>query len=429
MVKSPKKWLILTQYYPPEMGAPQIRLSEFAKELRALGHQVKVLTGMPNYPSGIIHKNYKKRLWMKEKIANIDVMRVWLYPAAGKKPFKRLMNYLSFTCTATLAILMGASKDVDIVFVEAQPITLAIPALYLKYIKKIPYIYNTPDLQIENAHEDKWIGLSLLIRAARQLESFLMRQSLSVSTVTHAFIEHFHKNRGIPYTQLSFFPNGADTQSLKKIAPDIEYQISLGIAQGKKIFTYAGTHAHYQGLETIIQAANIIKDRTDIVVVMVGQGPVRDTLIKMAQEQQLSNIIFTQSPFSDMAKLMSFTTAALVVLKNLPSSEKMRLSKTIPPLACGVPVIYAGKGESAQLLNTHHMGITVAPEDPQALAKSIVYLADNKEQVRQMGVAGQNYVCQHLSWSVVVSNWLKQIDLSLVHASNSNTNKQAKAIS
>ena len=156
------KWLILTQYYPPEVGAPQIRLSSLAKELRLLGFEVEVLTAMPNYPAGKIFAGYEGRVWMRETIDGVKIKRTWVYPATGKKARLRLANYLSFTFTAMLAALFGPRPDVMIV--ESQPLSLGIVGILMKLLRGVPYIYNVPDLQIDVARQLGFMSDGLFFR-------------------------------------------------------------------------------------------------------------------------------------------------------------------------------------------------------------------------------------------------------------------------
>jgi len=140
MSKTPQfqDWLIVTQYYHPELGAPQIRLRAFAKELPRLGRRVTILTGMPNYPEGVIHAGYHGKLRLTDKVDDIKVKRIWLYPAGGKKPFKRLLGYLTFTFHALDHL--GLVRDKQIVFIEAQLITRVLYGLLAHWIFKVPYI-------------------------------------------------------------------------------------------------------------------------------------------------------------------------------------------------------------------------------------------------------------------------------------------------
>ena len=402
-----RRVVILTQYYPPEPGAPSIRLSAMARELSRAGCDVRVLTGMPNYPTGKIRPGYENRITMRETIDNVPVRRAWLYPATGKNPLRRLLNYLSFTVSGT--VMLATEPAADLVFVEAQPITLAVPALINRVLRGTPYVYNTPDLQVEYADEDRWVGARLLIRGARGLEALLMRRALAVSTVTHAFIDHFHQERALRREQLTFLPNGADTERLRPLPRDTALAARLGVGD-RKVFTFAGTHAPYQGLEVILDAAKLLRHRNDIVFLMVGEGPVRAQLIDRAAAEGIDNVLFRSSPFDEMAGLMSVTWASLVVLRKMRIATKMRLSKAIPPLACGVPILYAGWGETAGIVERERVGLTIEPENPRALAQAVERLADDSALRNELGSRGRALAVREFSWSYLVGDWLRQIE-------------------
>jgi glycosyltransferase involved in cell wall biosynthesis len=376
------------------------------RELKRMGCEVSVITGMPNYPVGKIYPGYEGRLTSTEEIDGVPVRRMWLFPAAGRSAARRLFNYLSFTATGALALLFKG--NVDLVFVEAQPVTLAVPAFLNRLVRRVPYIYNTPDLQVEYAAEDRWVGLRMLIHCARALEVFLMKRAFSVTTVTHAFIDHFVNERKIPRERMSFLPNGADTERLRPLPRSKELAEKFGVGD-RKVFTFAGTHAPYQGLEVILEAAKLLRDRKDIVFLMVGDGPVRKQLIDQAEREGIDNILFRTSPFDEMPQLMSLTWASLVVLRKLQIAHKMRLSKAIPPLACGVPLIYAGWGETAEIVERDGVGLRVEPENPEALAAGVRRLADNPELRNAMGRRGRAVAEREFSWSFIVADWMRQL--------------------
>jgi glycosyltransferase involved in cell wall biosynthesis len=403
-----RNWLIVTQYYHPEPGAPQIRLRALVKELTRLGRQVTVLTGMPNYPEGSIYEGYRGKLSLTDEVDGIPIKRIWLYPAGGNNSFRRILNYLSFTFHTLL--YLGMARRKQIVFIEAQPITLALYGLLAHWIFKVPYIYNTPDLQVEIAAERAWIG-GWFVRLAKSLESFLMIQAYSVATVTHAFIEHFIKARGIPEERMSFLPNGVDLEHLCPLPYNQEYAKRMGVI-GRKVLTYAGTHADYQGLDVILDTAKRLKHRSDIVFLMVGKGPERQRLIDRAKSENIANVLFKDSPFEESSFLMSISYGFLVVLRNIPAAQKMRLSKTFPPLACGVPVIYAGVGESAEIIRNNGCGIVALPEDPASLADAVLELVDAPERRDAFSKAGLKLVEREFSWKTIVTNWLQQLERS-----------------
>jgi glycosyltransferase involved in cell wall biosynthesis len=236
-----------------------------------------------------------------------------------------------------------------------------------------------------------------------------MRRALSVTTVTHAFIEHFQREQGISRGRLSFLPNGADTERLRPLPRDKNLAGKMGVGT-RKVFTFAGTHAPYQGLHVLLQAAKCLQHRSDIVILMVGNGPLRQPLIEQAQREHIDNVLFDSSPFEEMPQLMSITYASLVVLRPLAISKKMRLSKAIPPLACGVPLIYAGWGETADIVKREGVGLTVEPEQPIALAAAIERLADAPDLRDLMGERGRALAEREFSWSFLVADWVRQIE-------------------
>lgn len=403
-----RRVLVLTQYYAPESGAAPIRLRAVVRELVRLGVEVRVLTGMPNYPTGRIYHGFERRWRMHEHIDGVPVTRVWLYPAAGRGALRRLLNYLSFTTSSLIALAFQPRADV--VFVEAQPLTLGVPALLNKWLRGVPYIYNTPDLQVEYAGEDQWVGIRALIACARALEGVLMRQALAVSTVTHAFIEHFHREHGLPRERLTFLPNGADIELLRPLPYDEALAAALGV-DGRTVFTFAGTFAPYQGLEVILEAATLLRHRRDLLFLMVGDGPVRQPLADEARRRGLDNVRFRPTiPMAEMPALMSVSWAALVVLRKLRIATKMRLAKAVPPLACGVPLVFAGWGESADLVEREQVGVLVPPEEPQALAHAIERLADDAAGRQAMSVRARALAEREFSWTLIVGNWAKEID-------------------
>jgi glycosyltransferase involved in cell wall biosynthesis len=410
-VKEPiSRWLMLTQYYPPEIGAPQIRLRSVAQNLRRHGIEVEVLTALPNYPAGKIFPGYTGRWHVREEIDGIAVRRTWVYAGTGKSAAIRLANYLSFTCTALLATLTGPRPDV--IFVESQPLSLGLIAILMKWLRGVPYIYNVPDLQIDVAQQLGFMHNRSFLRVAVALENFFLHQSWKISTVTHRFIEHFH-NRGLPRTQITFLPNGPDTEFLKPQPPSRDL-LDRWRLHGKKVFLYVGTHAYYHGLDTLIEAAALLREHSDIIFLMIGDGPERARLKQLSVDRGLTNVIFGQSPYEEMDQLYSIAYASVATLRKMEVAQSMRLSKVFPSLSCAVPVIYAGVGEAAELLKAHKCGVAVEPEEPALLAQAIASMASDQTMQYAMGCAGRAFVEREYSWSTLVARWLEELGLSHV---------------
>jgi colanic acid biosynthesis glycosyl transferase WcaI len=398
------RWLILTQYYPPEIGAPQIRLRSLTRVLRSVGLKVNVLTALPNYPAGKIFPKYVGRWRVREEIDGVPVQRTWVYAGTGRSAIVRLANYFSFTTTSLLAALTGPRPD--ILFVESQPLSLGIVGILMKSLRGVPYVYNVPDLQVSVAEQMGFLRNRTLLRIAKALEDFFLRESWTVSTVTHGFIDHFEQ-RGLPRAQLSFLPNGADTEFLRPQRPSQRLLDSWNL-HGKKVFLYVGTHAYYHGLETLIEAAGLLND-PGISVLMVGDGPERARLRQLSAEKGLNNVVFGESPYEEMDELYSIAYASVATLRKIGVAKDMRLSKIFPSLSCGKPVIYSGEGEAAELLQHNECGLVVEPENPQRLADAISRLAAEPSLQTRMGLAGRAFVEKEYSWSVIVTRWLSEI--------------------
>jgi glycosyltransferase involved in cell wall biosynthesis len=409
MVITPgRRWLIISQYYPPEIGAPQIRLRSVARELRRHGIDVEVLTALPNYPAGKIFPNYRGRWTVRETIEDVPVTRTWVYAGTGKSKVVRLANYFSFTMSALIALLIRPQPD--LIFVESQPLSLGLVAVMIKWLKGVPFIYNVPDLQVDVAREMGFMSNRRLLQLAFRLENFFLSRAWKISTVTDQFIEHFH-DRGFSRKKISFLPNGADTEFLRPKKPSKEL-LDRWSVHDKKVFLYVGTHAYYHGLETLIDAADLLRERRDIVFIMVGDGPERSRLKEICIAKQLQNVIFATSPYEEMDQLYSIGYASVATLRNIEVAKGMRLSKVFPSLSCGVPVVYAGFGEAAELIVRNNCGIVTTPEKPALLANAISDLASQPALRSELGRNGRTLVEKEYSWSAIVKNWLFEIGVA-----------------
>jgi len=395
----------LTQYYYPELGAPQIRLRHFVRELHNKGIPVEVLTAMPNYPAGRIFPGYQRRAWARELLDGVRVRRVALVPGSGRSTLLRLANYLSFTSTSLVAALAG--RRPGLLFVESQPLSLGLVALALKRLFRVPYIYNVPDLQIDVARDLGFVSNRRFLELAQRLEDYLSRQAWMVSTVTPGFIEHF-ADRGVERRRISFLPNGADTEFLRPLPPSQPLLQRWGL-QGKKVFLYVGTHAIYHGLDTLIEAADLLRDDSSIAFLFIGDGPERAPLKQLAAERGMRNVVFGESPYEEMDQLYSIAYASLAALRKMTVSSSMRLAKVMGSLSCGVPMIYAGEGESAELLAEHGCGVAVPPGEPALLAAAIRDLAGDPERREAMSKAGRALAEREYAWSSIVERWLGQV--------------------
>lgn len=411
-----KRWLVLTQYYPPEIGAPQIRLRTLARQLKAQGIDVEVLTAMPNYPAGKIFPGYEGKWRMSDVVDGVRVRRTWVYAGTGRSAWVRLANYLSFTFSALLSALTGSRPDV--LFVESQPLSLGIVGVLMKYLRGVPYVYNVPDLQVQVAEQLGFMRNGLFLRLAFALENFFLRESWKVSTVTHKFIEHF-EGRGLSREKITFLPNGADAEFLSP-RPASQSLLDRWGLHGRKVLAYVGTHAYYHGLDVLVEAAHLLRSHPEISFLMIGDGPERKRLRERCQEIKLTNVVFGESSYDEMDQLYSIVYCSIATLRRMDVAQGMRLSKVFPSLSCGVPVIYSGVGEAAELIELNKCGVVVEPENALRLAEAISGLASHPEIRNQMGRAGRALVTSEYDWSKIVQRWLQELgaERTLVEASS-----------
>lgn len=401
--------LMLTQYFPPETGAAQVRLFEVAKAIRNQGHHIEVVTAFPNHPTGVIPPEYRGKFFMKDELEGIPVYRTWIYPVQRGRFWKRLLNYFSFVFSATYGILRAGKADY--IFVESPPLFIGFTTLFAKWVKGAKVIFNVSDLWPESAVSLGLVTNKQMIALAEGLERTMYNTSWRISTQTEGIIETL-KSRKISKEKIVFLPNGVDPDLFAPQDPDQELMKKLDL-QGKYVILYAGTMGYAHGLEVALQAAQILeKNDQDIAFLMVGDGSERPRLEEMAREMNLTNIRWVEfQPITEMKRYYSLSSINLSTLRRYKLSEGVRPSKVFPGLASAKPLIYVGEGEGAKVVQESGGGIVIPPENPELLAQTILEMKNDSKRCIEMGLRGREFVIKKYSWKAIVSKWL--IDLGL----------------
>jgi len=404
------RFLVFTQYFPPEVGASQARLSAFVRELKSLGHEVEVITGFPNHPTGRIFPEYRGKFYVREEWEGIPVHRVWLYPSTGAG-LKRMLNYLSFTLTSLWGFLKAQRPDY--IFVESPPLFLSVPAWLVSRFWGVPFIFNVADLWPDSVKELGLMSNRFILRIAEWLELWTYRRAAYVNAVTEGIKTSLIDNKSVPRSKILFLPNGADvTLYDKRCVGNDQLLARFGLPNGAKVVLYAGTHGFAHGLETAIKAAKILKDKApEVRFMFVGGGSEKDKIISFANEIGCSNVLFKDPmPQNELVDLYCLAHVGLVMQRNLPFFEGHRPAKTFTYMAASKPVIFSGLGEGARLVEEARAGLVVPPEDPEALANAVKTLVENPQLAEELGRNGRRYVEEHLSWSALVQDWLEQLE-------------------
>ncbi len=402
------RFTILTQYFPPEVGAPQVRLREIALELQRQGHEVTVVTAMPNYPVGKVFPEYRWRVLSRETVCGLPVIRSWIYPATGRNILRRLLNYFSFTISSFFGCWLAPRPD--LLLVESPPLFLGITAYLISRLRRIPYIFNVSDLWPDSAKELGIIENQTLLSVTAKLERFLYRKAWKISGQTLGILDRIEV-KGIPRSHLVFLPNGVNLEAFKRVP--VNGEVNKWVNPGQIPFVYAGTHGFAQGLDVIIEAAKILREHEQLVFLFIGEGPDKKRLQQLAGQYRLQNVRFIPAqPVEKMAAFFSCSRASIVPLKKMDLFKGARPSKIFPSLACQTPIIYCGEGEAADLIREENCGRVVPPEFPERLAEAVLDLARDTCLADRMGENGRAFVEMHYTWSKIVHEWLMGLGVS-----------------
>src|SRR5438477_5070154 len=393
----------LTHYFPPEVGAPQARLCELARRLTDLGIEVTVVTGFPNYPTGVIFPGYRGRLTMEEQLDGVRVLRTPVFATPNRGFVRRILNHLSFAFSSLLALRRAGPTDV--IFVESPPLLIGFGALAFHWVKRAPYIFNVSDIWPQSAVELGALRNRFAIRLAEALELYLYPHAARVTAVTPGMVDRLAA-RGIPREKLFLLTNGVDTSVYTPAAPDHELARRLGI-DGHKVFLYAGTHGMAQGLDVILDAAKMTTN-TDVLYVLAGEGAEKDALVARAAKLGLANVRFIPNqPKAVMPALLNLAYATIIPLKRLDLFKSALPSKMFESMASARPIVAALWGEAATLVEAAGCGVVVEPEDAAAIHAAVEKLAADPELTRQLGESGRRYAIEHFERKDIAQRFME----------------------
>jgi len=400
------RFMVLTQYFFPEVGATQARLDAMCTELTRAGHEVEVVTGMPHHPTGRIWPSYRGRLYMRGQRNSVTIHRVWLYAANGSG-LKRILSYLSFMITSLAGLVR--SRRPDYLFVDSPPLTLAVSAWAASRWWRRPLIFNVADLWPDSARDLGIMQDGVVLRVAGMLERWIYRRAHYVTAVTEGIRTALLQQKKVPPSKVLFLPNGVDTRLIRPIAPDEGLRRQLGLSR-KRVVLYAGNHGYAGALDQVLDAANALAHHERIHFVLVGDGPQKPALQSRARELGLANVTFLDPvPLEELPRIIALAECAVVTLRHANVMRGARPAKALVMMAGAKPLVLAAEGEAADLISRAEAGFVVPPEAPLALAQAIRSLLSDPAEARQMGLNGRAFIQNHLEWSLLVRNWLSQL--------------------
>jgi len=400
--------LIVTQYFWPE----NFRINDLAQGLAKIGHHVTILTGKPNYPTGRFFEGYSFWNRGRETFAESDVVRVPLIPRGNGSGFRLAVNYLSFALSASLLapFLVRGSFDVILVY-EPSPVTVGLPALVLKRLKRAPILFWVQDLWPESlsatgAVQSKWV-----LGLVASLVSFIYKSCDLVLVQSRAFVDHV-RARGARADLIRYFPNSAD--ALYGPVEQGTVRVSGVLPDGFRVM-FAGNIGAAQSFETILAAAEVLRDRHAIHWIILGEGRQSGWVREEIARRGLAHCVHMlgRHPEDSMPEWFAQADALLVTLKKSPIFALTIPSKVQSYMACGRPIVAALDGEGARVVEEACAGIVVPAEDAAALAEAVVRLSEMPSSERDtMGRNGRRYFLQEFERDTLIARldaWMKEM--------------------
>ena len=363
--------LFLSDNFPPEVNAPASRTYEHCREWVKLGHRVTVVTCAPNFPNGKVFAGYRNKVWQSEHVDGIRVIRVWSYITRNEGFFRRILDYLSYMITGSIAGLFV--RRVDIIVGTSPQFFTACAAWLLSLAKRRPWIFELRDIWPESIRAVSAVSDSRVLALMEKVELALYRSATMIVAVTNAFRRDLIR-RGIDPDKIHVVTNGVDTGRFRPMPVDATLREKLGLT-GNFVAGYIGTYGLAHGLETVVDAAALLRDDPECEntrILMLGDGAEREALLERARARGAENIVFAPTVSrEEVHRYWSLLDASIVHLRKRDLFKTVIPSKIFESMAMRTPVLLGVEGEAAELVIRNDAGLTFEPENPQDLVAKI----------------------------------------------------------
>jgi colanic acid biosynthesis glycosyl transferase WcaI len=406
---NPLSVLVVSQYFSPEAFG----VNGLVAELQERGHTVTVLTGMPNYPSGVFFDGYGGWKVHRETWKNASVIRIPIFARGQDSRFRLALNYLSFAINASILAPFVVKRRPDVILVyQMSPVTMALPAIIVRLFTRSKILLWVQDIWPESLVATGAVKSPMALVMLRLMVRMVYRRSSVIAVQSRQF-EKFIRPLAPPASDIRYLPNTAD----RFYRP---LEVSLD-APERKLFRpgfnilFAGNLGLAQDLETLLAAITHLKDRKDIQWVFVGDGRRRAWLEQQVQQQALGDNVQVLGPFSPEKMPLFFAIAdvLLITLRDEPIFSLTVPSKLQTYLACGRPILGAISGESANILMAAGAGLTAPPNDPERLAEIALTMAQMPhERLKALGEAALEYQQREFDrdhWLARIESWLQEL--------------------
>jgi hypothetical protein len=402
------KILLFSHYFPPEVNAPATRTFEHSVRWARAGHDVTVVTCVPNCPNGILFPGYKNRLGRRiEWLDGIRVVRVWTYLAANAGTVRRIANYLSYLVSATLASIRLPRPD--LVVATSPQFFCGWAGVLVSRLKRAPLVLEIRDLWPESIQAVGAIRNRRVLRFLEWLERRMYQAAGHIVTVGEGYRQRIVEKANVA-GGITVITNGVDLDRFIPREPSEAFRRRWNL-DGKFVCSYVGTIGMAHGLDVVLRAATILqsKGRHDIVFCLVGDGALRAQLERETREAGLAElVVFTgRQPKEHVPAILASSDACLVHLKKCELFASVLPSKIFEIMAMGRPIIMGVEGEARDIVLQAGAGLEMEPDSARSLVNAVELLADNARVVAEQGQAARDYVARHYNRDELADRYLR----------------------
>lgn len=403
------KILYLSQYFPPEPGAPAARVSELSKAWVSAGHEVTVLTAMPNHPTGVVPEQYRGKPFVREDWHGVNVCRTWIYAAANKGLAKRSAAYASYSLSAS-ALGQWRVPEPDVVLATSPQLLCGAAGAAVALTKRKPFVLEVRDLWPESI-----VAVGALprrhpvIKGLEVVEKSLYAGAKHVVVVTDAFRVNL-VSRGVPSSKISVIKNGVDLDRFRPTASNTSLRARLGW-DGKFVCAYVGTHGMAHGLDAVLDTAKALLSDDRVRFLFVGEGAERARLQRRIEDERITNAtMLGVLPRDAMNEVYATADLCLVPLRKTELFTTVIPSKIFEIFAMARPILLSVDGEARGIVEAAGGGRFVPPEDVERMAEGIRFYANDPGEALAAGLRGEAFVRREFDRSALARDYLQILE-------------------
>ncbi|MFX0209141.1 MAG: glycosyltransferase family 4 protein [Candidatus Hodarchaeota archaeon] len=400
--------LLLTRYFPPEIGTAANLFFELARGLVVAGYKVTIATGFPWYNLKEIPKKYRGNLYVRENIEGIEIIRL-TFPTLGHNHLNLAAGHVIAPITSFLGGLL--TNKPDLVYAYSPPLFMGLAGWLLKMLKGIPFVLGIQDLHPQCYIDQGLLQNRFLISLLETLEKFIYNRASLITVHSNGNKQHIVSTRRIAKNKVKVLPNWIDTDEIRPLSRENRFSKKYELNK-KFVVGYAGTLGMSQGLMNVIDTANMLRDKDDIEFFIVGDGVEKGKMMGKTRELGLKTVRFLgMQPKSVYPYVLASSDVQLVTLNSKVQTPVVP-SKILSIMAAARPVLASIPlgGDAPKLIEDSGCGFCVEPKDPRKLSGKIVYLYKNRDICEKLGKQGRKYVVENLSLSKIVYDIKRMFD-------------------